>query len=112
MDDSRAQELRDAFERLPDAHVFTLAEVEFVAAVLGRGINWVYSSGDGHVLVLSAFGEPVVTAEDLRSVAREHPRTDEGNGGDDGLGKAIGEAIVAVYQAVKPTEEAVPLNRA
>lgn len=80
LDDRRTEELRQAFERLPDGHKFSLAEIDFVPAILGQSINWTYATSDGDLLSASAHGEPITTAADLRRVLAEHPRTDEPQG--------------------------------
>jgi hypothetical protein len=108
MDDNRAQELRDAFDRLGDEHRLSLADVDFIPAVLGRSIGWSYASTDGILTSATAYDEPIMTAGDLRRVLATHPRTPEtdaaGNGLIEGIAGGIGQAIF-------PLRREIALNR-
>lgn len=57
MDDRRAQELREAFNRLADEHVIRLTEVELIPAVLGRAAPWEYITRDGAMISAGAYDQ-------------------------------------------------------
>ena len=79
-----------------DEHVFSIAETDYIPAVLGRGIVWSYVTKEGELLSINAYDTSITAASDLRCVSAEHPLTKETDTPSDNLLESLMPLIGAV----------------